>query len=281
MKKTILFLIGFGVYFTAFGQLFFDDFESYTDGDLIANSSPNWTTWGNAPGGQEDTPISGEQTFSGDLALWFEAPNVGTGGPTDIVLPFGQKYETGLFTFEMEMYVPAGRAAYFNFQGEETIGQIWSLQYFLGSDGMVQFRGNGNSALGLDAIAFPHDQWFNVKVVANLSFNEWEVFVDGNSGGVFSNADNSMASLNIYPTDAGGGGAPSQFYVDDVSYDHEEITLLDLDAQLVSLNTKPGALTGREIPVIGTIKNVGVNAITSMEISWTCFSLWKSLLATS
>ncbi len=269
MKKTLLFLIGFGACFTAFGQLFFDDFESYNNGDLIALSSPNWTTWGNAPGGQEDTPVSNENAFSGDLALRFEAPVVGTGGPTDIVLPFGQKYESGLFTFEMQMYIPSGRAAYFNFQGEVTLAQTWSLQYFLGSNGMVDFRGDGNSSLGLAAIAFPHDQWFSVKVVANLSYNEWEVFVDGNSGGVFSNANNSMASLNIYPTDAGGGGAASQFYVDDVFFDHEEITLLDVDAQMVNLNTKPGALTGREIPVIGEIKNIGVNTITAMEISWT------------
>ncbi len=269
MKKTLLILICFCASFSAFSQLFFDDFESYNNGDLIANSSANWTTWGNAPGGQEDAAISDEQAFSGNLALRLQAPVTGTGGPTDIVLPFGQKYESGIFTFEMQVFIPAGRAAYFNFQGEEAIGQIWSLQYFLGSDGLAEFRGDGNSNLGLDAIGFPNDQWFSVKVVANLSINEWEVFVDGNSGGVFANANNSLASLNLFPTDAGGGDAPSLFYVDDVYYDHEEFTLLDLDAKMVNLNAKPKALIEREIPIIVEMKNIGQSTITSMEVTWT------------
>ena len=268
MKKTLLFAIGFCVCFTAFSQQFFDDFESYNDGDLIALTSPNWNTWGNAPGTMEDTPVSNEQAYSGDLSLRFEATG-GGGGPTDIILPFGQKYESGIFTLEMQMYIPSGRAAYFNLQGEVIVAQVWSLQYFFISTGIVEFRGDGNSSLGLGTLPYPHDQWFNVKVVANMSFNEWEVFVDGNSAGVFSNPDNYLASLNLYPVDALGGGAPSQFYVDDVFFEHEDVNLLDLDAQMVNLNTKPGALTGREIPVLGEIKNTGVNTITSMEISWT------------
>lgn len=266
MKKTLLLCCAIFVCMTGYGQLFSDDFESYTDGDLIAATNSQWETWNNSPGSATDAPVSSAQAFSGNNSLLMEATSA-AGGPADIILPFGQKFDSGKFTFEMQMYIPDGRPAYFNFQGEVAVAQTWSLQYFFNADGTVDFLGDGNASLGLDNLTYPQGEWFPVRVVANMTFNEWEVFVNGVSGGTFSNPDNFLASLNLYPTDP-NGSAVSQYYVDDVTFDHEEVTLLDLDATLQGISVKPGALTGREIEVSGNIKNVGQNTINEMAIVW-------------
>ncbi len=269
MKRTVHFLLMamFTVSCLNAQVTFFDDFESYASGDMIAQASSDWTTWSNAPGGQEDSPISDEQAYSGTNSLRFESGTPGGGGPADVVLPFGGQYENGLFTYEMYMYVPEGNGAYFNFQGRSTIGQVWSLQYFMLDSGDVLFRGDGNGALDVRDLTFPFDQWFSIKVIADMTYNKWEVFVDGMSAGIFSNPDNSIASIDIYPLNQNTGGT-SLFYIDDVSFSYEEPDLAQLDATMLSVTAKPGVLTGRDVSISGEVRNVGLDAITEMEVSW-------------
>ena len=40
-----------------------DDIEGYLAGNLIAQSSPNWSTWSGSGGGQDDAFISNSQAF--------------------------------------------------------------------------------------------------------------------------------------------------------------------------------------------------------------------------
>ena len=58
MKKVVLMAIAvlfpFGL---SYSQAFLDDFESYTVGNYLANSSSLWTTWNNSPGSSEDCYI--------------------------------------------------------------------------------------------------------------------------------------------------------------------------------------------------------------------------------
>ena len=69
---------------------FSDDFEAYATGAFVAQSNNKWTTWTNKPGTEEDAQISEDIAHSGKKSAKFEAVNLTTGGPTDLVLPFSR-----------------------------------------------------------------------------------------------------------------------------------------------------------------------------------------------
>jgi hypothetical protein len=111
----------------------------------------------------------------------------------------------------------------------------------------------------------PKDSWFKVKVVANLTDNSWEAFVDDKSLGSWTNPNNAVASMDIYPTSS---NSLSTFYVDDVSYVYEPYVALNLDASLTGATVRAKNLAGATSPATIKIKNVGLTKITSAEVEW-------------
>ena len=102
---TSLFLIST---ITAQQVTFCDDFENYTAGDYIAQSSLDWETWSSimAPCPTipciDDVIVTSNNPSTGTNSLNL---NGGTsGGPSDIILPFGLSipYTTGNFEFSTE-----------------------------------------------------------------------------------------------------------------------------------------------------------------------------------
>jgi hypothetical protein len=237
---------------------FFDDFESYADGALIAQSSTVWGTWsGPNGGGADDANVSTEQAYSGTKSLKLYSAS-SSGGPDDIILPFGDKFTDGVFDLEMYMYVVAGTGAYFNFQAEETPGVTWALEVNFNPSGTVSFAGLSG--------AFPVGQWFKLGMSINLTLNYWELFVNDVSQGAWANGVNAVAAMNLYPVYSGGS---SQYYIDDIGFLHDEFQLPTLDATMASLNLRENTLAGTEVILQGKVKNTGSDPITSMDISWT------------
>lgn len=264
MKNRIFTLLAFVFAASfAFGQVSWsDDFESYAAGDFLGVVSPDWTTWSGTVGTTEDVQITTADAFSGDNSIRFQSFTTG-GGPQDVVLPFGQKYEIGTFEFSMMMKVQSGTGGYFNFQGEETIGQVWSLEWLFLSDESFAIRSNG-----VDYItgSYAQDVWMEVKIIADLTINQWEAFLDGTSLGTFSNGINVVASLDLFPVE--GVTGQSTFFVDDVAWSHEPPMLLDLDAALSAVNTSPFAIAGSTTNITGTVRNIGNNPINSFDVTW-------------
>ncbi|MFT7614822.1 MAG: hypothetical protein ACI9J3_003809, partial [Parvicellaceae bacterium] len=127
MKKHLLIAAGLIIGSSLTAQVSFsDDFESYTAGDYIGVVSPTWTTWSGATGGAEDVQVGTLQASSGANSIYFSS-TAGTGGPQDVVLPFGGAYDNGMFDISMDVYVASGKNAYFNLQAEATIGTTWAL----------------------------------------------------------------------------------------------------------------------------------------------------------
>jgi hypothetical protein len=239
---------------------FSDDFESYNDGDLIAQSSADWTTWGGG-GTSDDSNVSAEQAFSGVNSLEFYSAS--GGGPADVILPFGGKHEFGTFHLGMQMYVESGTGAYFNFQGEETVGQEWTLQmYFLGA-GEIQVGNSDNALAGSGT--YPYDEWFSITVDVDLTNNIWRVGLNGTNIAQFANPNNTLASMDLYPTFTGGA---SHFYVDDVEFSYDPPILPDWDAAVKTANMRPLGLTGQIQEVGGVIRNLGINTINSFDITF-------------
>lgn len=267
MKRPLLLILAVSLISTAFSQVYSDDFESYTVGDLIAATNSSWTTWSNSPGSAEDAPISDAQAFSGSNSLYLSSVAAG-GGPQDLVLPLGGHYTDGHMAIEMELFVEVGKGGYFNFQGLPTIGQDWSLNLFFLQTGELYATDNsGTVAVG----NFGNGNWFNLTFDIDLTSNTWEILVNGNSLGNFSAASNQLASIDFFPYNAAGNGGNdiSGYYVDDISYEFTPYVPLPLDAALYTVDVPTLGLTGQQKNVNGSVINLGTTTIDSFDLEWT------------
>lgn len=239
-------------------QTFSDDFEGYNVGDYIGANSSNWTTWSGTTGGAEDAKVVDDKASSGTKSIFFKG--TANGGPQDVVLPFGGLHETGTFEYAMKMYIPLGKGAYFNFQGAQQIGTLWSLDCFLNNDGTMSINVPASGNVGM--INFPADIWFELKFEVNLNTNTWKLFKDGTLALEFQSATNVVASIDLFPTDG-----DSEFWVDDVSYQYTPYVVSGTNASAYYIDMNTG-LAGQDRGVTGTIKNLGTNAITSFDVAF-------------
>ncbi len=245
----VLLLLSFG---TINAQIFSDDFESYSVGDYLGVvGGPNWTTWSGTTGGAEDVQITNTQSSSGGNSIYFSSIS-SSGGPQDVVLSFGQQYSSGVFTFEADFLVEAGKGGHWNFQADTVIGTTWALN--------CQFVGGSIDLDGFISAPYPEGQWFTMTIEANLTLELWKLYVDGNYMGSWRNPINQLASLDLYPRDGDG------FYVDDVIFDHQPYTLPNLNAAVFDADMV-GEVVGMTVNPTMKIINAGQDSITSFDLS--------------
>ena len=268
MKKiftlsTALLLVG-SVFSQGTSVSFCDNFDSYQNGDPIAATSSDWETWGSitspTPPYVDDADVTNILSNSGDFSLYFEA--VGAGGPQDVVLPFGSgtPYTIGDFEFSANFFVNQGTGAYFNFQAENTPGTTWSLDVQMDATGNISFQNGGGATIFLTS-TYPMNTWFEIKTVVDLTNNNWEIFIDNQSQGSFTNTVNKIASLDLYPITG------HQFYVDDVCYSYTPAVLENLNAQVSSVTPITG-LTGQTRNPSVEIRNLGLTNVTSFDVDF-------------
>jgi hypothetical protein len=191
----------------AAAEVFEDDFESYTAGDLIAQSSNVWEAWsGTAGGGADDASVSNAQASSGSNSLYLNNAD-----GDDVVLPFGEAFNSGKFYYSMDMYIVSD--AYFNFQADVNIGAAWAFDIYL-TGGSVDVQIGGTSVLsgaytGTNPTGSP--VWFNIEFEADLTTGTWELFTNGTSQGIFIMID-PVASVNLY------ANTGNEYYIDDVEW---------------------------------------------------------------
>ena len=266
MKKLLLMGCGVALSASMFAQTFIDDFESYTPGSYLGVSSPNWTTWSNAPGTSEDVTITTANASSGSNAIYFSSTS-SSGGPQDVVLPFNQVYSSGNVDFEANFYVETGKGAYFNMQGTLTVGQVWALDCYMINNGTLKLSNQGTPYL---TTTYPVGQWFNMRIEMDLTANVWELFINNVSQGTFSNPTGQIGILDLYPVNptSEGGNNLSGFYVDDVSYNYIPASLPAVNGGVTFVN-QLGGIAGQSSNVDCTVRNLGSNNITSFDIQYT------------
>jgi hypothetical protein len=256
MKKTTLFIASVILCGTSFAQLFSDNFDSYPAGAFLGPQSTTWSTWSGAEGGAEDVAITNNNANSAPNSIYL-ASTAATGGPQDVVLKFGQLYNSGIFTLQSDFYVNAGKNAYFNIQGALTIGQVWALNVNMDAGQVSIDDGNTpNLATGSYADA----TWFTLKIEANLTLHVWKAYINGALIGTWINGVNTVASADYFPVQN------SQYFMDNVSFDHQTYTLPNLNAMIANVNMG-GEIAGQNaIPKVNVL-NAGATPITSFDVN--------------
>ena len=262
MKKILLTGLSFAMASGLIAQTFSDDFESYTTGSDLAASSADWTTW-TAGAAAEDVAITSADAVSGSNSVYFGSTG---GGPTDIILPFSQIYNSGTFSFEANFNVETGKGAYFNLQGTLIPAQVWAMDCFMLQDGTIKLSNQGTPYL---TSTYPNGSWFNLRIDMDLTTNVWELFIDDVSQGTFANPTGQIGILNLYPTNptAEGGNDSAGFYVDDVEYTHTPVTLAGVNGGMSLVNAIDG-IAGASRDVVASVRNIGTDPITSFDITY-------------
>ena len=257
MKKLYLLTIGALLGFSISAQTFSDNFDSYTVGDYLGNSSSNWTTWSGSTGGSEDVKITDVNASSAPNSIYFGSTSAG-GGPQDVVLNFGGVHNVGQFTFAASFFVETGKKAYFNFQANAILGEAWALNCFMENDGYIYLYNDGYLMF---QTPYSDNKWFDLKIDINLSINQWDLYIDDVLKGTWVNTVNQVASIDIYPADN-----YNSFYVDNVSYNLVEYTLPSLNGSVISIDPING-VSGQKYDVNVQVRNLGTSPITSYDLT--------------
>jgi len=245
---------------------FCDDFDSYQNGEPIAEISSDWNTWGELMNGttapfSDDANVSNTLSSSGNNSLYLFSG--ATQGSQDIILPFGlgAPYTIGDFEFISNFYVNTNTGAYFNFQAEVIPGTTWSLDVKMDLGTIV--LENTGSGINYLTSTYPEGQWFELKVTCDLTNNLWELFINGISQGSFTNTVNKIASLDLYPI------IGHEFYVDDICYNYTPYIPLTYDMKAINLDISSNiALSAAPFTVAGDVVNLSSTTITSLDINY-------------
>jgi hypothetical protein len=238
---------------------FSDNFDSYTAGDFLCVANPKWKTWDNKPGTATDTKIVDNKSASGANSIKIASTSA-TGGPTDIILPFGNRYDTGLFELEWKMNIATGKAGYFNIQGNNNPGVLWTLNGYLRENGIFEITNSANVLLF--TTQYPKNEWFTFGLEINLTSNNWKVLINDVCQGAFKNTNKFVASLNLYPADA-----TNEFYCDDFTYSYDPVApVVQSDVALDNIIWPSIRFTDTEDNFGFRVTNIGLDDLLDLEV---------------
>jgi flagellar hook capping protein FlgD len=139
-----------------------DDFDEYINGDHLTVVSPDlWSTWNNLPGSEEDVMVTNAFAASPSNSILVEENS-------NILLNM-EDYTNGVYSVDIDMYVPVGYSGYYNIQKTSTPGEELGFQIYLQTDGTAVADAGGASAVAFD---YYQDEWMDLRLVIDLN-NDW------------------------------------------------------------------------------------------------------------
>jgi hypothetical protein len=257
MKKVYLLVAGLAA-FNLNAQLFSDNFDAYSAGQYLGPQSLTWSTWSGTEGGTEDVQITSANASSAPNSIYLSS-TAANGGPQDVVLKFGQLYNSGIFTLQKKIYINSGKSGYYNIQGALTIGNLWALNVNFDAGQLIIDDG---ITPNLVVTSYPEATWFELKIEANLTLHVWKAYVNGNLVGTWVNGVNTVASTDFFPVQN------TQMYIDDVMFDHVPFTVPAMDAMVADIDMGAELATQSGTPTVKVV-NGGSTAITSLKVDLT------------
>lgn len=196
-------------------MVFTDDFESYTAGTLVAESSDYWKTWTSEGGTADDALVSTDNARSGLNSMF-----VGDGGADDMIFPLGDK-TSGKYYVAFNMLVPEGDYdGYYNFQHMETPGEEWAFDVWLNPGGTGHFDAAGE----VTPFSYTQNTWISLAHYIDLDNDEANFYLNGEliytwQYSLQSDGEagaNQLGGIDFYAgTEAAAVG---EYYIDDIVY---------------------------------------------------------------
>jgi len=194
-----------------------ENFESYLNNEPIFNST--WSDWNNS--GNISMKASSSNSLSGNISGVIPGDNT-----TDVVLNLGNKV-SGIWELIFWILIPNNKTGYLNIQGAVPIvNGEWLAHIYFNTE-----QGNVNTYNNEYAFTFPHDTWFEVKMVFNISQGisnaTWQLNINNNiiiSPNTSLKKDNdgnpptSLGGINLYSDEE-----TNTLFIDNVYY--KDITL--------------------------------------------------------
>jgi hypothetical protein len=211
--------------------VFFENFDSYTAGNLVACSNPTvWTTWSNAPCGPEDALVS--NTFS------FSSPNSAKILQNDdLVKDFGPAYTSGKYKISFRVYIPAAKAGYFNTLATFAGGTSdWALEVYFDAGGAGRVNPNGPVPA---TFTWTAGQWNLVEHIVDLDNNLGEVKFNSvliHSQQYTLGAYTTVVPLTLDANDFFGATANDEMYFDDYTLENLTVVPVELSAFTANVN---------------------------------------------
>lgn len=182
-----------------------DDFETYNVGN-VSPQSPHWIPWDLNDGANNIVGSDVVTTFASNGTKSMRVRQ--DGGGDDQLLQLGNK-TTGRYSLTWKYYIPAGKATYFNIQGNQAVpGETFANEVYFRTTGVV----DNVAPTPTVSAPFPFDQWFPVKIIVDLDNNIAKLFVNNNLLRAWPFTTN-FGAIDFYAADA-----TYLAYVDEVEY---------------------------------------------------------------
>jgi len=246
-----------------------EDFDDLIVGGYVAEQLGGlWTTWTNNPGTPEDALVSDVVSLSPSNSCLIE-------GTTDLLQLFNtENFTSGVYEYNLNIYVPSNTTGYFNLQKDIVPGLEWGFQVMFEDDGLQYIDGNGAAAV---LLPFDYDTWINCVMIVDLD-NDWmQYYVDGALVheyqwmlGTFGTPGAvTLGGANLY-ANPGAAGTPPGAHFDDLCFtditpspceDFDELTVGDLVAETLGSpwNTWSGT-SADDAPVSDDFANSAPNS---------------------
>ncbi|MBT0608266.1 T9SS type A sorting domain-containing protein [Aequorivita echinoideorum] len=251
MKKIYLLAFALGAFaFSSNAQIINDDLESYSLGPVHED---HWSSW-SGDAGAEDLIIQTAFANSGTQSGVIGPGDVPNGGPQDALLLLGNR-TSGTYYLRFQMYIPAGKSGYFNFQGTTTANGGAGTSTTTGNQGIFNSPNlvfnNAQSASGAPGLGgaygniddadpiytwtYPEDQWFPVDITFNVDAGLWTMTVAGDEipSQLFDD-ENVLGGIDFFAIDPN-----NEYYIDDVLFDDEVLGTNDFSADAFSVYPNP------------------------------------------
>ena len=205
----ILFII-FLFQFAPLGQIvpvFEDNFDTYIVGQPLACQNPvDWSTWNNLPCSSEDPYISNNFAYNGTKSCVIGQNN-------DLVKQY-ENLTFGTWYIDFRVYIPTGKAGYFNNLSDFTFGTggYWAMEVYFDAGG------SGRLITGSTTnFTWTQNTWQHIRIKVDLNNDDAEFWLDetlienwqwtqGASGGI--------GPLTLEATDFFGATAIDEMYID-------------------------------------------------------------------
>ena len=210
------------------GSVFFDNFDSYTPGEMLSCSdSSNWITWSGAPcDATEDPEISSNQSFSPGNSVKIVQSN-------DFYLKIGQVLTSGHYKFMFQAYIPQGKSGYFNFLSAISPSK-WAFECHLDTSGAGRLKA---AEADVTTFTWPEDVWFPVEIDINLDTDEAKLSINSvevkvwqySLGSTGNGTDLAIAANDLY-----GFASTDEMYIDD--YNFYDYNLTDIEETMLDVS---------------------------------------------